>query len=337
MNRLGCLMKPMPMTLCGRRLAVLAAAMVLATLSPGCQSKPPVAVQGDFLKGQQLEGRVAFIEFGLVGCPLSEAGLTKMIELQKDASIPDLAFLRVEESTDRPAAEAYFAAKLPGFAVTYDSEASVARAFDATAWPTFVLVDKFGHVRYRGPLPEEEKLAEWAGTLLAEKDNPGPDASVFGVTRLAAEKLLDETRLPDLEGAAKPLRSYMGAKGLVVVFVDTNCPFSGQAIGDTASVAATLAKKDVKTVLINLGDPKRTVLDFYARQKTGTPVLYDTTDAAQKAWLVEYVPTVILLDPDGNIHYRGKAVWSELAAAVESVQKSGPGSVQFKPSGTGFG
>ena len=330
-------MNPMHVAWCGRRLAVLAAAVVLATLSPGCKSSPPpVAVQGDFLKGRQLDGRVAFIEFGLVGCPLSEAGLAKMIELQKDASIPDLAFLRVEESTDRPAAEAYFAAKSPGFAVTYDAGAAVARAFDATTWPTFVLVDKFGHVRYRGPLPEEEKLAEWAGTLLAEKTDPGPDASVFGVTRLAAEKLLDETRLPDLDGAAKPLRSYMGAKGLVAIFVDTSCPFAGQAIGDTASVAATLAKEGVTTVLVNLGDPKQTVLDFYAPEDRHAGPLrhhFRHTEGLARG-----------IRPDGHLARHRREYSLSRQGGLERTGGGGrvgpevrAGSVQFKPGGTGFG
>jgi len=44
-----------------------------------------------------------------------------------------------------------------------------------------------------------------------------------------------------LDGVVNPLSRYMGPHGLLVVFVDTSCPFAGTAIGDMPNVAATLA------------------------------------------------------------------------------------------------
>lgn len=318
--------------------AALAAAVALALV--GCTSTPPpgpAASTAEFLKQHQLDGRVVLIEFGLVGCALSEAGLDTMMELDGEKEVPELAYVRVEASTDRDAVKAYFAAKTPGFLVYEDPDSSVARAFDGTVYPSFVLVDKFGHVRYRGPLPEVARLIDWAETLLAETADAGPDAPMFGVSAVAVQKLLDETRLPDLKGTVKPLRDYVGPKGLAAVFVDTNCPFSGEAIKDMARVASTLTRHGTPSLLVNLADPKERVLEFFASRETGTPVVYDVTVNTQKGWTVDSVPTVLLLDAGGNVVYRGKAVWADLALAAEKMLGLEAGAIDFGVKGTEYG
>ncbi|MBE3071248.1 MAG: TlpA family protein disulfide reductase [Planctomycetes bacterium] len=318
-----------------RSAAALAVLLVLA----GCEATPPQGSSStaEFLKQHQLDGRVVLIEFGLVGCALSEAGLDTMIELDREKEIPELAYVRVEASEDRDAVKEYFAARTPGFPVYEDPGAAVARAFDGTIYPTFVLVDKFGHVRYRGPLPEVAKLIDWAETLVAETADAGPDAPLFGVSAVAVQTLLDETRLPDLKGAVKPLRDYVGRKGLAAVFVDTTCPFSGEAIKDMGKVASTLALHGTPSLLVNLAEPKDKVLEFFAAREMGMPVLYDVTAVTQKGWKVDGVPTVLLLDAEGNVVYRGKAVWADLAVAAEKMLGLAAGSIDFGVKGTEYG
>jgi len=144
--------------------AALVAVAALALFSAGCAPSPtpsPPASQAkvsgpaDFLKQQQLEGKIVLIEFGLVGCALSDSGLDQMIRMHREKKIQDLAYVRVEESKDAPAADRYFESKKPGFTVSRDPDTSLARSFEATVYPTFVLVDKFGRVRHRGPIPGE--------------------------------------------------------------------------------------------------------------------------------------------------------------------------------------
>ena len=317
--------------------------VVLGILAAGCGSQPPApeaagpSLRAEFLKRHQLQGKVALVEFGLVTCVLSDSGLDEMMRLHKEDEIPGLAYVRVESTSDRKAIDEYFAAKSVAFPVQFDLDTSLSRAFDATIFPSFLLIDKFGHVRYRGPLPEVPKIIDWAETLLAEKDDPGPQAPMFGVSAVAVQKLLDETRLPDLQGAVKPLRGYIGQGGLVAVFVDTECPFSGEAITDMSKVASTLAEHKVPCLLVNLAEAKEKVEAFYAARKTGTPVLYDVTTATQKNWKVDGVPTVVLFDAGGTVVYRGKAVWASLAAAAETALKLPAGSIDFGVKGTEYG
>jgi hypothetical protein len=157
------------------------------------------------------------------------------------------------------------------------------------------------------------------------------------VAALDASKLLDETRLPDLKGAARSLRDRMGPKGLLVVFVDTNCPFSATVINEMSSVASVLAKHEVPSVLVNVGEPQATVEQFYAERQVGLPVIYDTGRKTLAAWAVTSAPTAILMDSGGAVAYRGKTVWADVGAAAEKSLKIPAGSLKFTVKGTGFG
>ncbi|MCX5653097.1 MAG: redoxin domain-containing protein [Planctomycetota bacterium] len=125
-----------------------------------------------------------------------------------------------------------------------------------------------------------------APAAVSPTTNQGPAAATPGAAAVDASKLLDETRLPDLDGTVRSLRDRMGPKGLLVVFVDTNCPFSATAIREMSSVASVLAKYDIPSLLLNVGEPQATVERFYAQRQVGIPVIYDTGRAALKAWAV---------------------------------------------------
>ena len=166
------------------------------------------------------------------------------------------------------------------------------------------------------PIPPEEKPA-------AEKKDVTP--------------LLADTNLPDLQDAVKPLTSYMGTKGLLLVFADVSCPYTGRALGDLPEVAPKLAGFGIPTVVVNVSDAREAVLKTYAQRNAGTPVVFDTTDATKDRWKITSVPTVVLVGPDGNQTYRAGAVWKNLASAVETAQGLSPGTVVFKSAGTEFG
>jgi len=167
-------------------------------------------------------------------------------------------------------------------------------------------------------------------------DAVGPAAAMPGAAAIDASRLLDETRLPDLEGTVRSLRDRMGPKGLLVVFVDTHCPFSATAIREMSSVASVLAKQEVPSLLLNVGEPKATVERFYAQRQVGIPVIYDTGKTTLKAWAVTSTPTPILIDSAGAVAYRGNAVWADVGAAAEKSLKLPAGSMKFSVKGTGF-
>jgi len=321
-------------------MAVAAAASCGCGPGSGAATEPTpgsIATLDAFLKQANLQGHIALIQFGMVGCALSEAGLNEMMRLEKGKAIDGLAFARVDVSQDQKAADAYLAAKNPGFLVYRDPDTTLAKACSATAWPTYVLVDRFGHVRYRGSWPENAKLGEWTSALATEPADAGPGAPMFAATVLDIKKLLDETKLPDLKGVAKPLRERMGGGGLLAVFADTTCPISAVAVAELKAVTSTFAKHEVPGVLINLGDKKAGVEKLYASRDVGATVIYDETKATQKAWDIHSIPTVVMITRDGIVAYRGPAAWKDLGNAAEAALKLPAGSLKFPVKGTEYG
>lgn len=324
-----------------RTFALIAAVMVVAMVAGGCQRETtsPQATDavGAFLKQQQLTGRVALVQFGSVGCEISGEGYLRMVRMEKDKTIPRLSYLRVDAGSNTERAEAYFKQNPAGFAVARDADGTVAKAFGAAVVPTVALVDKFGRVRYLGAFPDEKQLGAWVATLEEQKEDAGPGAKRFGVDTADTSAALGQTELPDYQDAVKPLGSFMGAKGLLVVFADVRCPYAGQALGELPKVAPKMAELGVATVVVNIGDSAESVHKTYAERSTGTPVLYDITDVTKKRWKIESVPTVVLMGTDGKQAYRGGAVWKDLASEVESALGLEQGSVKFDAEGTEFG
>lgn len=332
-------------------LAVAALALTLPAV-PGCNraDTPPAsggnrgageaaaaAAREKFLEQYKLTGRVALIEFGLFDCVLSDKGLEEMAFLHAQEAIPHLAYARVEATADVAGADEYYKAKALKLPVHRDPQTTVAQAFDGTAYPTFVIVGKFGRVRYRGKQPDY-RLDDWVKALAAEQADPGPDVALLGVVKLDVPKLLGETRLPSLGGRAEPLASLMGAEGMLALFVDTNCPYSRQAMGDMAMVSGVLSRRKINSVLVNMGDPEAKVRKHYSQRAIGSATLvYDVATVVKDNWNVHSVPRVIFIGPDRKIVYNGKALWNEVATAIQDARGYRPGTIRFTAKGTKFG
>jgi hypothetical protein len=319
-------------------MVVVAAALVVV----GCGTRKGAAVTPSgvdpaviaILKANQLEGRVVLVEFGMIGCALSGSGLDSMAEWQRRNAVPGLAYLRLEPTADQKIFDDYYAMKSLGFPVVRDTGMTVANAIGTTVFPRFALLDKFGRVRYRGNQPSEKDLAAWAGKLNTEQADAGANAPQFGEVALDVPALLAGTKLPALGGETKSLRDYRGKNGLLLLFVDTNCPFSAAAAKQVPAVAATLAKQGVPTVLVNISDPEAKVKSFYAAGIEGTIVVYDTGKATQDRWNMQFVPTAVLVDVDGNLVYRGSPVWEHVAEKVAAAANVPVDSVKIDVKGT---
>jgi len=295
------------------------------------------ALQTEFLQRYKLKGRVTLVEFGLIGCELSDKGLKEMIFLNQTKAIEGLAYARVEAAEDESVVAAYYKTKAPGFPIHRDATKSLAAAFDATSYPSFVIVGKFGRVRYRGSWPGEHLLG-WAKALLAEESDPGPGVAMLrAVAKLDGPKLLTETNLPDLVGDEKGLAGLLGEKGLLILFVDTTCPYALQAMGEMPTVARTLAQHKVRCVAVNIDGSRDAVKGRFAAPTLGVPLLFDDTSHTKDAWNIQSVPTAVYIDPDKQIAYYGKALWSDVATAVETAAGLPPGTVRFTVKGTKYG
>jgi len=153
----------------------------------------------------------------------------------------------------------------------------------------------------------------------------------------AATARPDSTVLPDLAGQARPLSSYSGANGLLVVFADTRCPFSAVASSEMPTVATGLAEHGVGSVLVNLGEPLDAVTKVYGTVLAGVPVVYDTGHATGRLWGAKLVPTALLLDSAGSTVYRGSPVWADVGAKLAERLHIPAESVKLEAQGTSGG
>lgn len=319
------------------------AAVVLILATCGSGNKPtaqtgtnqsPVA---NLLKENNLQGKVVLIEFGMIGCELSNQGLAAMADWQCRNAIPGLAFLRLEPTADKKTFDDYYAKKALSFPVVRDIDMKIANALGTTIYPRFALIDKFGRVRYRGNQPTEKDLADWTIKLQNEKNDAGPKAPMFGSTALDVAALLANTKLPNLEGALKSLTEYQGQQGLLLTFVDTRCPFSAKASQDMPVVASNLAEYSVATVLVNISDPAAAVKKRYSAGVSGATVVYDTSKLTQQCWNVQFVPLAVLIDSAGEIIYHGSPVWTNVAASLAKQLNLPANAINLEAQGTSQG
>jgi thioredoxin-related protein len=308
----------------------------------GCSPSPDemgskATPTSSFLETHGLLGHVTLLEFGAVGCEVSEKGLERMNAWQRGGDIKGLRYIRIEGSRNEAAADAYYSSRKDVVPVVRDADSAIARTFNAMAIPTFVLADKFGRIRYRGSLPADN-IEEWSRALVAEKTDNGTDALMFGVADLDINKLLLDTSLPSADGSpAEPLHEKMGGNGLMIVFVDTECPFAGQVMKEMPDIAKVLAKQKIPTVLVNIDDDKAAVTKFYKEQKVGVPVVYDEGTSTHLKWGVSSVPTVFLINSKGELLYNGVSVWANVVSAVEKDLGASADSLAIPHRGTEYG
>lgn len=322
--------------------AILLAAVAVLVLplfrSPDHRSQTGPGTDRDLAEEYGLPGKAVLIEFGTIGCELSEEGLTAMIRLQAEKRIPDLSYMRVELVADQGESDEYYSKKTPGFPVRHDPEMKMAGAFDATIIPSFVLVDRFGNVRYRGGQPLEEHLMAWVDALNAEKTDPGSDVPLFGARELDIPGLLATTELPVFGGnTRKRLEEYMGRNGLLVTFVDTLCPLAAQIIGELPDHVSILAEQGIAVVLVNVNNSEEAVRDYFGDRELSTPILYDVSSGTHSKWDIFGVPRFFLISSDRRLIYGGVTLWQEMAKAAEQGLGLAAGSLELPHAGTEYG
>lgn len=318
--------------------AFTAVVLIIAACGSGnktnAQAGTDQTIIDNLLKEKNLQGKIVLIEFGTIGCELSNQGLDAMANWQHNNTIPGLAFLRLETTADQQTFNDYYTKKALDFLVVQDIDMKIANALGTTIYPRFALIDKFGQVRYRGNLPVEKDLLEWTQKLQKEETDAGSKAPMFGSTTLDVLALLKNTKLPNLSDTTKSLFEYRSDNGLLLTFVDTRCPFSAKASQEMPVVATTLAKFGIATVLVNINDPVAAVKKHYSAGVSNATVLYDTSKQTQQCWNVQFVPLTVLLNKAGEVTYRGSPVWKDVTEALSKQLNLPADSINLEVQGT---
>ena len=115
-------------------------------------------------------------------------------------------------------------------------------------------------------------------------------------------------QVSDITGATQSIPAA-GAKGTVLLFVSTQCPYSNQASPEMARIAKAYTQKGFDFVYV-YGDSYETK-DGVAKHAgqygfSSSPVVMDSGDKIVQAAGATNTPEAVVLSPSGKMLYRGR-------------------------------
>jgi peroxiredoxin len=140
-----------------------------------------------------------------------------------------------------------------------------------------------------------------------------PDARSFGTKPPAAEKppaaataaaLVEKAPdfvLRDLNGRKFRLSDFRGKQPVLIIFGATWCTFCRDEIPHFKSIHAAYAKQGLEIVNVDIQESKEKVAKFTARYGLPYRVLLDEDGTVGGIYDIRGVPSMVLVDQNGNI------------------------------------
>ena len=133
-----------------------------------------------------------------------------------------------------------------------------------------------------------------------------PDARSFGPKPPAAAKTAFVEKAPDfvlkdLNGRKFRLSDFRGKQPVLIIFSATWCTFCRKEIPHFKSIHAAYAKQGLEIVNIDIQESKEKVAKFTAKYGLPYRVLLDEDGAVGGIYDIRGVPSMVLVDPNGNI------------------------------------
>ena len=139
-----------------------------------------------------------------------------------------------------------------------------------------------------------------------------PDARSFGPKPPAVEKPPAAVKtafvekapdfvLKDLNGQKFRLSDFRGKQPVLIIFSATWCTFCREEIPHFKSIHAAYAEQGLEIVNIDIQESKEKVAKFTAKQGLPYRVVLDEDGVVGSIYDIRGVPSMVLVDPNGNI------------------------------------
>ena len=139
-----------------------------------------------------------------------------------------------------------------------------------------------------------------------------PDARSFGPKPPAVEKPPAAAKtafvekapdfvLKDLNGQKFRLSDFRGKQPVLIIFSATWCTFCREEIPHFKSIHAAYAEQGLEIVNIDIQESKEKVAKFTAKQGLPYRVVLDEDGVVGSIYDIRGVPSMVLVDPNGNI------------------------------------
>ena len=179
-------------------------------------------------------------------------------------------------------------------------------------------------------------LAAVAGSGRNATDIPAPPA---------VGTVIDDFKLPDADGKDHSLKSLMGAKGAVIIFVATKCPVSNAYNERMEKLAEDYKARGVNVIGINANntEPAAEVKSHAAEKGLKFTILKDDGNKIADRLGATRTPEAYVLDASGKLVYHGRIDNSQKIEGIsssdlrEALDEMLAGKAVSKTGGAAFG
>jgi peroxiredoxin len=297
---------------------ILATVLLMGCAITGCspeqrsEEQRTTAIMQSFLAPYQ--GKVLLLLMGREGCP----GTVKATDFLHtySATKPDaVAILRLDVPLTGEELELSEEWDHP-YPRKVDTGRQLAEALDFFFYPTFFVFDPAGEMRYSGGC-DPAKLPQMVKEILAE--NPGQPKQSYNLPMPKAGEQAPAFTGTDLDDKTLTLTSLQGKKATLLVFAQTSCPYTIDALPAIQSVANVFRKHDVALVVINTGEEQETIQPIYSKSLSNIPVVWDKGGDISKQYGVDVSPFFFLLDQNNTVVKRGSFKAQAVTGALNTL------------------
>jgi peroxiredoxin len=127
--------------------------------------------------------------------------------------------------------------------------------------------------------------------------------------------------LKDLNGKAVSLSDF-GGKAVLINFWATTCPPCVEEMPNFQSLYSDWSNRGDRVLLtVDLGEDADTLRSFTSSRHYTFPVLIDVAYQAAEKYGIQYTPTTVLIDKNGNIQFRVIGAFPDKSAIVKKVRE----------------
>lgn len=137
----------------------------------------------------------------------------------------------------------------------------------------------------------------------------------------AAEKA-SSFELETLEGDQVSLQELTSrGRHLLLIFWTTWCPSCRQTMPEVDQLRSDYSQSDLSVLGINAGwnDTRSRAASFRDKHGLSFPIAFDRESRISKKYSIRGVPSLFLIDPQGQIRYQGYSVNIQLLELLEQI------------------
>lgn len=297
---------------------ILATILLMGCAITGCspeqqpEEQRSTAIMHSFLAPYQ--GKVLLLLMGREGCP-GTIKATDFLHTYASKKPEGVAILRLDVPLAGEELELLEEWNHP-YPRKVDTGRKLADALDYFFYPTFYVFDPDGVLRYSGGC-DPIKLDPMVKEILAEK--PGQPKKSYNLPMPKAGEPAPAFTGIDLNDKTLMLTSLQGKKATLLVFAQTSCPYTIDALPAIQSVANVFRKHDVALVVINTGEDLETIQPIYAKSLSNIPVVWDKGGEISKQYGVDVSPFFFLLDQNNKVVKRGSFKAQAVTGALNTL------------------